>query len=268
MANLVHQEHLSLARTVALVPDTTQPWRGCFVIPTYNNPMTIRSVVERARTFGLPVIVVDDGSSAAGRSTCEELAAEELATVVHLPRNCGKGAAVKAGFETARRLGFTHAMQVDGDGQHDLSHAPEFFQASRQQPEALVLGYPVYDASVPKVRLVAREFTKFWVNLEVGWGKITDALIGFRIYPLAPLARVRIVANRMDFDVEIAVRLAWAGVPILNMPVRLRYLEASEGGISHFRWFSDNVRFSRLHSRLCTLKCMAWVLPKRALLEW
>lgn len=243
-------------------------WRGCVVIPTYDNPLTIRAVVEGARSFGMPVIVVDDGSGVAGRAACEALAREELAVVVHRPANGGKGAAVKTGFETARSLGFSHVVQVDGDGQHDLSHVPPFVRASQAEPDALVLGYPQYDASVPKVRLMARKFTNFWVNLEAGKGKISDAMIGFRVYPLGPVGRVRVPSNRMDFDIEVAVRLAWAGVPVVNLPVKLRYLDASEGGVSHFQLFWDNLRFSWLHSRLCTLKCMSWFLPKRALLEW
>lgn len=243
-------------------------WRACFLIPTYDNPMTIRKVVQNARAYGLPVMVVDDGSGAEGQRACEAIAKEELATVLRVPLNGGKGAAVKRGMAAARDLGFTHVMQVDGDGQHDLSHVPEFVAASRAQPEALILGYPHYDATVPKLRLTALKITTFWVDLEVGRGKIADAMIGFRIYPLGPLTRVRTMSNRMGFDIEVAVRLAWAGVPIVNLPVRLRYLTAEEGGISHFRMFRDNLQFSLLHSWLCTLKCMAWMLPKRALLEW
>jgi polyprenyl-phospho-N-acetylgalactosaminyl synthase len=246
----------------------TTDWRGCIVIPTYNNPRTIRGVTERARAYGLPIIIVDDGSSAEGREACAALARAQLATVIHHAQNRGKGAAVKKGFETARQLGYTHAVQVDGDGQHDLTHVPPFVDASRKQPQALVLGYPEYDESVPKIRLIARKLTTFWVDVETGRGTIRDAMIGFRIYPLEPLLRVRIVADRMDFDIEIAVRLAWAKTPIINLPVKLRYLTADEGGISHFRVFWDNLRFTLLHSKLCTLKSMAWMLPKRALLEW
>lgn len=246
----------------------TTDWRGCIVIPTYNNPRTIRGVTERARAYGLPIIIVDDGSSADGREACAALARDQLATVIHHAQNRGKGAAVKTGFETARQLGYTHAVQVDGDGQHDLTHVPPFVDASRSQPQALVLGYPEYDETVPKIRLIARKLTTFWVDVETGRGTIRDAMIGFRIYPLEPLRRVRIVADRMDFDIEIAVRLAWAKTPIINLPVKLRYLTADEGGISHFRVFWDNLRFTLLHSKLCTLKSMAWMLPKRALLEW
>src|SRR5690606_7016327 len=106
-------------------------WRGCFVIPTYNNPVTIRGVVEKARAHGMPVIVVDDGSNPEGREACAALARGALALVMPLPRNRGKGFAVKCGFDKARDLGFTHAMQIDGDGQHDLSHVPKFVGASQ-----------------------------------------------------------------------------------------------------------------------------------------
>ena len=47
--------------------------------------------------------------------------------------------------------------------------------------------------------------------------------------------------DRMDFDVEIAVRLHWAGVPIVNVPTGVRYLSRAAGGTSHFRPVRDNV---------------------------
>lgn len=237
-------------------------WNPCFIIPTYNNPVTIRSVVERARTYGYPVIVVDDGSSAPGRRACDELERAQLALVIRHPHNMGKGAAVKTGFRAALEGGFTHGLQVDGDAQHDLSHVPPFMQASQEQPAALILGYPVYDSSAPRIRLVARKITAFWVSLEVGFGRIRDAMIGFRVYPLAVSADLCVNSNRMDFDIEIVVRAAWAKIPIINLPVKLRYLDASEGGVSHFKVWRDNLSFFRLHSKLCTLRCMSWLLPR------
>lgn len=249
-------------------PEAPNTWRGCIVIPTYDNPRTIRKVVEAARVFSLPVIVVDDGSAAAGRQACEELATLDLAHVIHHPVNLGKGAALKTAFDAAQNLGFTHAIQVDGDGQHDLACVPPFVESSKQHPTALHLAYPVYDESVPKVRLIGRKLTNFWVNFEVGCGKIKDSMIGFRIYPLAAMSLVAVKANRMDFDIEVAVKLAWAKTPLINLPVPVRYLSAEEGGVSHFQHFWDNFRFSRLHCKLCTLRCMAWLLPKRVLLKW
>jgi polyprenyl-phospho-N-acetylgalactosaminyl synthase len=243
-------------------------WQGCIVIPTYDNPQTIRTVVEQARTFGLPVFVVDDGSQTPGRQACAELSALGLAHVIHHAVNQGKGAALKSAFQVARAQGFTHAIQIDGDGQHDIQCVPPFVQASHEKPNALILAYPVYDESVPRARLVARKLTTFWVSLEVGCGKVRDAMIGFRVYPLEALSRVVVKSNRMDFDVEVAVRLAWANTPIVNLPVPVRYLTPEQGGVSHFQHFWDNLRFSRLHSKLCTLRCMSWFLPKRILLRW
>jgi len=243
------------------------PFRCCLLVPTFNNPMTVRNVVEEARRHLVDVVVVDDGSAEPGRRACEGLARDGLAHVVHRERNGGKGAAVKTGFAEARRLGFTHVLQVDADGQHDLSAMPEFLARGRENPRAVVLGYPHYDASAPTVRKVARRFTRFWVDLEAGAGVIRDSMIGFRLYPLAAVEQVQAAGNRMDFDIEIAVRLAWTGAPILNLPVQVRYLQAQEGGISHFQLLRDNLRFAWLHSKLCTHLCTHWCLRKLGLVR-
>jgi len=233
--------------------------RLCAVVPTYDNPRTVRGVVEMVRSNGLEVVLVDDGSGPEGRRVCEEIGAAGLARVAHLPRDRGKGAAVQAGFAVARELDATHALQVDADGQHDLSRIAAFAAASRDNPEALVLGYPEYDESAPRVRKSARRITDFWVNVEVGKGRIRDAMIGFRVYPLAALARLpRQLGAGMEFDIEVAVRLVLAGTPTLNLPVAVRYLAAEEGGVSHFRPVVDNLRFCWLHTRLCSAASFRW----------
>lgn len=239
----------------------------CLLIPTYDNPATIRGVVVRGREFLTDVVVVDDGSGPAGRAACEAIARDGLAHVHHRSANGGKGAAVKTGFAVAAELGFTHVLQVDGDGQHDLTRIPAFLEAARERPHALLLGYPEYDDSIPAVRRIARGFTRFWVDLEAGRGVIADAMVGFRVYPLAAVQRVRVRGDRMDFDIEIAVRLAWAGVPIVNLPIGVRYLAAEEGGVSHFQPLRDNLRFSWLHSKLCTIGATQWCLRRLGLLR-
>lgn len=245
--------------------------RYCLLIPTYDNPHTLRSVVEEGRKYLQDVIVIDDGSGPEGRRVCARLTEEGIAVVHHLRRNGGKGAAVKAGLDIARQLGFTHVLQADADGQHDLTAAPRFVELSRRNPGALVLGYPQYDASVPKLRRSARELTNFWVDFEVGKGVVRDAMIGFRVYPLEPLKGVTVRGNRMDFDIEVAVRAAWAGIAIENAPVPVRYLGKEEGGVSHFRPLRDNLAFSWMHSKLCTERCIRlvvrWMLSPFASLQ-
>lgn len=228
--------------------------RFCALVPTYDNPATIRGVVERLREHLEDVIVVDDGSGAEGRAACESIAADGLAVVVHREENGGKGAAVKTGLAEARRRGFTHALQIDADGQHEMADVPRLLDASRKQPEALVLGQPVFDESAPKSRRTARKITVFWIAFEAGRGVIGDALCGFRVYPVDAALAVGARGNAMDFDPEIAVLLSWTGRPVVNVPTHVRYLDASEGGVSHFRMFRDNVAISWMHSRLCVRK--------------
>lgn len=237
--------------------------RLCAVVPTYDNPETIGRVVERIRADLPSVIVVDDGSAAAGRAACEALAASGRAVVVRHPVNRGKGAAVRTGLERAQSLGFSHAFQIDADGQHDLDAIPGFVATARAHPEAVVLGHPVYEASAPRLRTVGRELTRFWVDLEVGGrGRVEDAMIGFRVYPIDATLALDTRCDRMAFDVEVVVLLAWAGVPIENRPVGVRYLTAEEGGLSHFRLFHDNAALFRLHSRLCTRASIDWCLAR------
>ena len=235
-------------------------FRPCALVPTYNNPLTVRSVVESIRAHELDVVLIDDGSGPEGRSRCEEIAAAGLATVHHLERNRGKGGAVKYGFGVAHELGFSHAFQIDADAQHDLARIPDFLAAGREKPEAVVLGYPEYDAGVPELRRLGRRVTTFWVALEVGSRvAIRDAMIGFRLYPLDAVMAVDCYGERMEFDVEIIVRLVRRGMATVNLPVHVRYPDSQAGGVSHFRMLRDNLRLSLLHARLCTSGCIGWL---------
>ena len=243
-------------------------FRPCIIVPTYNNPATIRGVVEKARRHLADIIVVDDGSDEPGRTACASLATEGLAIVHHCGQNGGKGAAVKAGFTLASARGFTHALQVDGDGQHDLDQIPTFLQLARARPEALILGTPVYDHTLHKGRYVARLVTRFWNYLEVMGPTIGDSMCGFRVYPIAAALASGTRGNRMDFDIEIPVRMVWMGIPVINAAVGVRYLTAEEGGISHYHAFRDTALISWTHTKLMvalSFRILTW--PARRLLR-
>lgn len=223
-------------------------YRPCILIPTYDNPRTVRDVVLRAREYLSDVVVVDDGSGPEGRAAVEGIGREGLAHVTHRAKNGGKGAGVKTGFWFARELGYTHALQVDADGQHALEDIPELLRVSRERPDALILGRPQYDSSAPIGRRIARLITVFWTHMEAGWGVISDPMCGFRVYPLdAALRAATPCGDRMDFDPEVAVRIAWTGAPVVNVPTKVRYIE---GGVSHFKVFLDNWLITKMHTRL------------------
>lgn len=226
-------------------------FRPCGLVPTYDNPATIGAVVEGLLLHLASVIVVDDASGPTARVVLDELAARPGVVLLRRASNAGKGRAVKEGLAEAARLGFTHAMQVDADGQHDLGQVPELLDHARARPEALVLAAPVFDETVPRGRRVGRELTKFWTRVETLGRSIADPMCGFRVYPVAAALRANARGERMDFDPEIAVRMAWDAVPIVNLPSRVRYLSREQGGVSHFRMWRDNVAISVMHTRLC-----------------
>ncbi|CAB3799321.1 glycosyltransferase family 2 protein [Paraburkholderia caffeinilytica] len=233
----------------------------CIVIPIYNHKDAIGATVAHLAVHGLPVFVVDDGSDEATQQVLASLAQQYAGqlTLLRLPVNGGKGAAVMAGLRAARAAGYTHALQIDADGQHDATDVPRFIEAARAEPGAVILGRPVYDESVPKSRLYGRYLTHVWVWIETLSLTIRDSMCGFRLYPLA-LACGLIdsvpLPTRMDFDIEILVRLYWRRAAFRSIPTRVTY---ATDGVSHFDVLWDNVRISRSHTRL--VFGMLWRLP-------
>jgi len=232
---------------------TVENFRPCAVIPTYDNPATVRAVIERVRAHLADIVLVDDGSGAAGRAAIDAIARDGLARVERRAQNGGKGAAVKTGFAAAQRLGATHVLQVDADGQHDLDDVPRFLAEARAHPDSLILGRPVFDATQPRSRAFARQLSIFWVSVETGSRAIADPQCGFRVYPLAAALAANARGDHMEFDLELLVRMVWAGIPVRNLPTRVRYLSADEGGVSHFHVVRDTARISWLHIRLSLL---------------
>ena len=222
----------------------------CAVIPVYDHERPLPGVVGQLRSAGLPCLLVDDGSNATCAAVIDELAQQPNIHLLRLPSNQGKGGAVMAGFREAARLGFSHALQVDADGQHDLREVETFLDTSRRHPDAIICGYPEYDDSVPKGRLYARYLTHVWVWINTLSLQIRDSMCGFRVYPLPPtlaLIASTNIGKRMDFDSDILVRLAWRNQPMQWLQTRVHY---PLDGVSHFRLFHDNVLISSMHTRL------------------
>ncbi len=236
----------------------------CILIPNYNHVAVIESMLEELTALNLPVIMVDDGSKAEAATLFNELGARfELLTLVTHEVNQGKGGAVQTGLRRAHEMGFSHALQVDADGQHALEDIHRLIAMAKETPDALISGRPVYDESVPKHRYLSRYITHFWVWVETLSLDIADSMCGFRVYPLAATVALldsKRLGKRMDFDPEIMVRLYWRGVPVRFLATKVIY---PENGLSHFRPFEDNVKISWLHTRLFFA-----MLPRSPRLLW
>ena len=234
------------------------------MIPVYNHERAVPAVAAALRAHGLPVVLVDDGSNEACRLALEALARDTGAQLVRLPVNGGKGAAVIAGLRRARELGFTHALQVDADGQHNLADVPKFLELAHAEPAAVICGRPVFDASIPRTRFVFRYFTHVLVWLQtLSFTQVRDSMCGFRLYPVDTVLEVVDrdgVGTRMDFDVELLVKLVWRGRVLRWIDTRVSY---PADGISHFRMLWDNLRLAGMHVRL--VFGMLWRAP---LLVW
>lgn len=223
----------------------------CVLIPCYNHGAMMARVLARLQPFGLPCIVVDDGSDRTTREELERLAAEEKnLTLLRLPENAGKGAAVIRGLQTAAEAGFTHAVQVDADGQHAIEDIPKLLERAQEHPTSLISGQPVYDDSIPRSRLYGRWVTHVWVWIETLSLQLKDSMCGFRVYPVEPTLRLAqrvTLGKRMDFDTEVMVRLFWQGNTSFFVPTRVTY---PQDGLSHFDALKDNCRISLMHTRL------------------
>lgn len=221
------------------------------VIPVYNHPHYLADLVQYLEQFQYPVILVNDGSDAECSAILHQLAQQHpLVDLVEHQTNQGKGQAVMTGLRHACQLGMTHALQLDADGQHCWEDVPKFIEQSQQHPQAMVIGQPIFDDSVPKKRLYGRYVTHFWVWLNSLSLEIKDSMCGFRIYPLAKTIAVLNAAQfqpRMGFDSEILVRLKWENTPFVNVPTQVIY---PEHGVSHFNVWRDNLGLSQAHARL------------------
>ncbi|MDR2213101.1 MAG: glycosyltransferase family 2 protein [Pseudomonadales bacterium] len=236
------------------------PYKLCAIVPVYNHGATVAAVAHDLRARGIDVMLVDDGSSEDCARVLDALAQEPGIQLVRRAVNGGKGAAVLDGLRAAYRQGYSHALQIDADGQHDRGDIERFIAVSRDNPQALVCGAPVYGADAPKARLYGRWLTRVWVWINTLSFNIYDAMCGFRIYPLPATVAVidaERIGQRMDFDISIIVHLHWRGVPMLWLPTRVIY---PQGGVSHFNVLRDNLLISRAHALL--FFGMLWRAPR------
>lgn len=224
------------------------------LIPSYNPGAMVYKTISAARQYWNPVWVVVDGSNDGSAEGLGAMAAKDDGLhVMVLSRNQGKGAAVLHGLEQAAAAGYSHVLTMDSDGQHPADRIPAFMAESSNQPMAMILGVPVFDASAPWLRVKGRCVSNWWANLETMWAGIGDSLFGFRVYPIEVLRKVmheQPWMRNFDFEPEAAVRLCWCGVRPVNLPAPVRYYHAEDGGVSHFRYLRDNLLLTWMHTRL------------------
>ena len=234
----------------------TLPLRFAIVIPAYNHGRQVGGVVEKTLRLGLPVIVVDDGST---DSTPQVLASLSGVTVIRHKENQGKGASLLTGFAAALQLA-DWAITIDADGQHNPEDILSLIQAVPEGQRPLVVGKRegMEHGNVPWTSRWGRRFSNFWVWASCGrW--FSDSQSGFRVYPLPEALHLGTRARRYQFEVEILVLAVWRGIPIIEVPVHALYGPVEER-VSHFRPWLDFWRNTRTFARLVAKRVL---IPSR-----
>lgn len=222
------------------------------IVPCFNHGDAFAPVANKLSNFQIPVIVVDDGSTTPQSKKIKQICSKYKFYYIRNKKNGGKGAAMLTGFQFAIKNDFTHALQIDSDGQHDIQDIPLFLKIAKSYPNNLIIGNPVYDESAPRARLIGRKITAFWVMIETLNKNMPDTMCGFRVYPLKLIEPIlkTIKFKRMGFDIEIIVKAYRCGIKPISVPTKVIY---PENGISHFHTFRDNIYISLLHTYLCCL---------------
>lgn len=229
----------------------------CVVIPTYNNDHTLVEVLTGVLACTGDVIVVNDGST---DKTKEILSGFPEIQVIHIPVNTGKGWALRNGFRHALQQGYRYAITIDSDGQHFPEDLCLFLEMAEKNPDSMILGSrDMAGEQVPGTSSFGHKFSIFWFKVETGI-TIQDVQTGYRLYPLEKVNEIgRVVSKKYEYEVEILVRLAWMGVKIFSVPVKV-YYAPKEIRVSHFRKVRDFGRVSIANTILVFI-ALFWKRP-------
>lgn len=232
----------------------------CVLIPTYNNQATLERVLQGVMTYTSNILVVNDGST---DRTIQILENYSHLHVIHLPENKGKGNALKTGFKAATDLGYEYAISMDSDGQHFPDDLPVFIDAieskDKNDPELLIIGSrKMDDPSVPDKSSFGNRCSSFWYWVETGVD-LQDTQCGYRLYPLKAVNSLNLYTTRFELEIEVIVKAAWAGVNVINLPVKVLY--DPEERVTHFKPFQDVARITLLNIWFVGV-ALFYVLPR------
>jgi len=216
------------------------------IIPVYNHEQRVVSVITRALQTGIPVFVVDDGSTDSSYHKIKDI---KGISILRHKKNQGKGAAIMTGFREAAKTA-DWGITLDADGQHHPEDIINLIQAIPDNKKPVIIvgkREGMQHENVPWTSRFGRKFSNFWVFVS-GGPLVSDSQSGFRIYPLPEAMNLNVKAKRFQFEVEILVRAEWNNIPIIEAPVSVIYDKNKR--ISHFRPFIDFLRNSMTFTQL------------------
>ncbi len=212
--------------------------RYCVVLPAYNAAKTIGPLVQSIKSQGLPVVVVDDGST----DNTAAIAAQHGALVISHLRNQGKGRALRTGFEHALRATYEAVVTMDSDGQHHPEDIPKFIQAAERQHAGIVVGNRMGSAVMPFMRRHTNRVMSRLISA-LSRQEIPDSQCGFRLIHREVLATVPLRSRHYEIETELLLAASRRRWKTISVPIQATY---NNGAVSYIRPLQDTVRFFML----------------------
>lgn len=197
------------------------------LIPAFNEELSIQNLLENALHY-FPVLVVDDGST----DQTADLARAVGARVLSQHPNQGKGAALRAGFNSAIESGYEAVITLDGDGQHDPSEIPTFIDCFIKSHADLIIGRRDF-TKMPIVRRVANTIGRLSFSWALGQ-TIYDNQSGYRMVSRRLLnALVSSEESGFEFEVEMIVTCILSKFILEWVPIRTIYADEHSHIVPH-----------------------------------
>lgn len=254
---LPERENTSIMNIAGLCKKKFDMLQACVIIPTYNNAATLGSLIKEVSQYTQHIIVVNDGSTDDTLFVVQSFAQVQ---VISYEKNKGKGWALRQAFVYARKQNYIYAITIDSDGQHFAKDLPVFINKIEQEPGSLIIGVRnMSQETVPGKSSFGYRFSNFWFRVETGI-RCPDTQSGYRLYPLIPLQKMHFFTLKYEFEIEVLVKAAWKGIPVISVPVTVYYAPKEER-VSHFRPFKDFFRISILNAIL-VLIAFLYIKPR------
>lgn len=192
------------------------------VVPCFNERETIEQIIAAVRASPLQdfeIIVVDDGSTDGSTAVLKEKIAPVVDRIIYQPRNCGKGATLRAGFAAAS--GDVIIVQ-DADLEYDPADYPALLEPILSGEADAVFGSRFMGSRPHRVlyfwHMAGNKFLTLLSNMLTNLN-LTDVETGYKAFRASVIKNLVLREDRFGFEVEIAAKLAKAHCRIYEVGI-------------------------------------------------
>lgn len=218
------------------------------VIPAYEPDEKLIDVANGFRELkpGLPVVVVNDGSSAACDPIFAVLEATDGVTVLRHPQNKGKGGALKTAFAyiAAHFPKEEGVLTVDADGQHLLRDCLKVIEAYNEHPDMLVTGSRRFTGNVPFRSRTGNAITRGMFHLTTG-KRVYDTQTGLRAFAASRIPEMlELDGDRYEYEIHQLLHCCTKSTGVYEVEIETVYL--NDNSSSHFHVLRDSAKIYKV----------------------